>query len=1113
MQTKSEYKKQILDQYEPDMAAKLLEFAETISRQDSDVFVFMSRKFCCLYDLLLSIGAPPVQKPIVSDKALDLETDFFKDKVVTIVDDIIICGTTIWKAKDKLLNHFRAKEVKTSVFCVNEKFWVKECIEPDYKAAILSEDRSLTFCTSIVSSLSIAPRPYAIEFPYFSETEIKSQYWQQILSSTDWNVYDISNKLQEDNDVSTLTFFPSITIYDELKKSFGGSIIELFDIAKVRVYAKKMSWGIKMSLVPIITFKPLSKENIDKLFQNIIDILQLTQYDKSYLVQLENDFSNPVSKLRFVQYASALVLASKFKHNLQRTLDKPVAFELRDLDVELLFGNWNLPAIKALSRILLDREEQVITNAFGIEPATLDLESTELKTLMEYENQKSVVHTFDDDEEFPKDDPRNIFSDFSNIFLSLYYKKEIPSRAEVADAAPKGDWERIRKIDRLETGITWIGILEYLKNIFKYELNNEVKNVLSLVLDYSVDKGICVPVTRYNPDNDIVFRAYRHGEDVKFAEEETELCGFAIEHAQNVISRGQLPKLFLEKLLVLFIRIGASRNILQVQYGTSGQEGIAKIGFYLQGAVVKLKKRNSYNAESNIWLSKHLLEKNVIKKTGRGLYAFNKHYPAIQVSSSSRNEAQKFGYILGVLYKGYNDNGESIRIDDDDLVFLSTCFRPRDVAAALLVELDLYFEDLFPLIQKATEEYDRRRLNKSETHKSLLSNRGYFALNSLHKKTIGWSQNGAIRAIKKGKVILEKLNQAVAKFDWEAYWTSLEILKREDEEKEFNSFISDLSSLGHKTLFNANLFEIFLSYDKSNHSYSENIELKQSIDKLTSFYERSVKIRRELFTDSEHQLVENLRKQVLSDLTDFDEQKTLNYLNKKFSENNYEISKLAPLVSSKLEEFEQPGDGTIFYDYVLYYDIVDSTATKKMRTEKDLDSYRNAVRRAKNGINDFVSHMQKKAKEEKDEMYCWNGDSTSTNDAKYVFFSSAKPGFSLRRVKEFIDRLYGFATSEIAFRAIVCPTNAFYSKVFKRFQRTEVEGEQFWEHYSRVQKYFKKLEEKYDTNKNLVLVIGNDSTPAASDKLNLKSKIWNGQIETVIAAGYFKTFGELWIPG
>jgi len=983
-------KEKILSQFEPDIAAKLLEFAETLSKQDSDVFVFMSRKFCCLYDLLLSLGASPVQKPIVSDKVLDLETDFFRGKIVTIVDDIIICGTTIWKAKERLLNDFGAKEVRTSVFCVNQKYWVKECIDPDYKAAVLSDDRSLTFCSSIVNALSIAPRPYAVEFPYFSDTEIKDQYWQQILSSTDWNVYDISNKLQEDNNVSTLTFFPSITILDELKISFGEAVLSLIDIAKVRVYAKKMDWGIKMSILPIITFKPLTKESIGKLFNNLIAILNNSGYDEKHLLRFVLEFSNPVSQLRFIQYSSSLVLASKFKHNLQRILDKSVNFEIRDLDIELLLGHWNLPAIKSLANLFLDKEEQVVLNEIGIKPATIALENTELKALMENDNSKQIKQEFDGEEDFPEGDPRNIFSDFSNIFLSLYFKKEIPSRAIVAKVAPIGDWEQIRKIDRLETGITWTGILEYLKNIFNYELTVEVKNVLSLVLDYSNDKGICVPVTRFDPDTGIVFRAYRHGEDVKFAEEETELCGFAIENAQNIIGKGELPKLFLEKLLVLFIRIGASRNILQVQYGTSGQEGIAKIGFHLQGAVVKLKKQNSYNAENSIWLSSHLMEKGVIRKSGRDLYTFNKHFPAIQITSSSRSEAQKFGHILGMLYKGCPSDEKLIRIDDDDLIFLSTCFRPKDVAAALLVELDLYIEDLFPIIQRMNEENKRRRLNKDKTQNTILNNRGYEALNSLHKKTIGWSQNGAMRAIEKGNRILDKLNQIIAKIDWGAYWISLEILKREDEEKEFNDFITQMANIGHRLLFNTNLLGIILTLNKENRSLVKNYGLRQNIEKLFKFYERGNNIRSTLFSSSQHKLIENLKKQMDSDFADLDEQKTLSYINQKFINYNYEVSKLTPLVRDRLEEFEQRGDGTIMYDYVLYYDIVDSTATKLMKTAIEIDSYRNSIKRVKYGINEFVNQMQKKAKEEKDEVYCWNGDITSPNDAKYVFFSSEK---------------------------------------------------------------------------------------------------------------------------
>jgi len=85
----------------------------------------------------------------------------------------------------------------------------------------------------------------------------------------------------------------------------------------------------------------------------------------------------------------------------------------------------------------------------------------------------------------------------------------------------------------------------------------------------------------------------------------------------------------------------------------------------------------------------------------------------------------------------------------------------------------------------------------------------------------------------------------------------------------------------------------------------------------------------------------------------------------------------------------------------------------------------------------------------------------------------------------------------------MCPANAFYSKVFKRFQMTVVEGRHFWEHHSRVLKYFKELEDEYGAGKNLILLIGNESTPVPSDRLDLNKQVWKGQIETVIAAGYF----------
>jgi hypothetical protein len=196
--TSSSIKKDIvLAQFDPDIASKLLEFAHHISEYECDFFLFMSRKFCCLYDVLVSIGAPPVQRPIISDKVLDLDMTQLRDKTIRIVDDIVICGSTMWKTRERLLKEAFVKDVKTSAFCVNDKWWTKELNVPDYKAAILPDSRAMSFCIGIVNALSIVPRPYSVDYPFFPDIEIKSNYWHRILSSKvlifKLNVHTFSN--------------------------------------------------------------------------------------------------------------------------------------------------------------------------------------------------------------------------------------------------------------------------------------------------------------------------------------------------------------------------------------------------------------------------------------------------------------------------------------------------------------------------------------------------------------------------------------------------------------------------------------------------------------------------------------------------------------------------------------------------------------------------------------------------------------------------------------------------------------------------------------------------------------------------------------------------------
>jgi hypothetical protein len=590
-------KTRIFALFEHDLAIKLIEFSKTISSWESDVFLLMSRKFCCLYNLLNKLNLAQLNGPIISDKALDLNVDKFKGKRITIIDDIVICGTTLWKIKNKLLLAYSVKEVKVVVFCVNQEFWVKECINPDYKAVVLSDQRSLTFCTSIVRALSIFPYPYAIEFPKFADIRINISDWHLFISSQFWKVCDISDRMQEINNISVLSFFPTTEISNELRSYFGESFFQLLDIIKIRIYSRKRENYFQLTVMPIVTFHPLKQIILEYAFNEIINkISKIPKFEKETIL-LKEEFVSSESRLRFIQYIASIGLFKLFNSYLEKTLGKEFNYSVDPTDCALLFGYWNVERISKICNYILTINPSIFKIS-QINFTTININSTEFDVLFKYrkrdKNIKSQINTRE---------PRNIFSDFSNIFLTLYNNKEEQTRAEVRTLAPQGNWEKIESLDRLETGITWAGILEYLNKRYKYKLTIELKNVLSLILDYSVDKGICVPVIRYNNHSKTIYRAYRHGEDVRFAEHETALCGHLIEKALKSSHKDSIRKLQLEKLLVLFIKLGITRDILQIQYGTTGQAGIAKIGFHLHGAIIKYSKPNRYRVQNDMWLS------------------------------------------------------------------------------------------------------------------------------------------------------------------------------------------------------------------------------------------------------------------------------------------------------------------------------------------------------------------------------------------------------------------------------------------------------------------------------------------------------------------------------
>jgi hypothetical protein len=139
----------ILAQFEPEVAVGLIEFGKSFSLIDADILVFMARKSLCLYDALLRVGIPPIERCLVSDRTLDMRLEPFTSKRVALIDDSLIVGTTLAKAKRALKEKCGA-EVSVHVFCVDKDWWCEELVRPDTVGMVMDDRAVMTFCTGEV---------------------------------------------------------------------------------------------------------------------------------------------------------------------------------------------------------------------------------------------------------------------------------------------------------------------------------------------------------------------------------------------------------------------------------------------------------------------------------------------------------------------------------------------------------------------------------------------------------------------------------------------------------------------------------------------------------------------------------------------------------------------------------------------------------------------------------------------------------------------------------------------------------------------------------------------------------------------------------------------------
>ena len=326
-----------------------------------------------------------------------------------------------------------------------------------------------------------------------------------------------------------------------------------------------------------------------------------------------------------------------------------------------------------------------------------NLSTPELKPHFEYYD-----NSFESQISIPEDQKDNIAvlqTKLIEPFTNLYFTKEKESRQLVlAHGAKAFDIPAYKRIiERLKHGYSYHMLIDLL-NSFP-DVYDKLTTV-SLFVDEAIDAGIIVPIIAEEHSDEygtIYFRAYRHGEDVPFGELQEKLCSILLANYAKEGGDKILTNLRVEKLLVLFIRIGMKQGVFK----PSPQDSIyynVNVDAYLHGNITTVQDITSRRPHHYLrhrtdarWLSEVLKDKGILLVDDKaGIVGINDKID-IAIDRTTKGKVAAIGKTFAKLYKNYETKTLPF-VTDADLVLFSTCINPPDILNALAAELAIFVD-------------------------------------------------------------------------------------------------------------------------------------------------------------------------------------------------------------------------------------------------------------------------------------------------------------------------------------------------------------------------------------------------------------------------------------
>ncbi|MBQ9850097.1 MAG: hypothetical protein IJO36_05285 [Clostridia bacterium] len=755
----------------------IIDFAQKITESNADIYIIMSRKAACFIDFLERYDYISFSGQVFTDRILNYDCSWMKGKKVIIIDDVIVSGTTIYTVINKLKDFF-VNDIKVMVLGVDKPYCslqlfnyldsegnIQNYLQSPY--LLLSDEGCMRICSNIVSLFALDIAPYDVDFPKHNRLSVSNKKLEYLISNSDWISYDVSSDLQAENNIINVTLLPTIYIKSTIDNKLGFPLSKL-GFFKIRIFAKPSS-GKKekysVNIVPYFMFNEICEEDINYLFSKIF---------KDKYLEL-----GALSKIRILQY----VFAEKLFNFWNDSINKSTNTEYK----------WVLDK-NYFCRVFPAEYWSIINQSIE---EYIEIPNKQIKNI----NYEYKITDFDSKIQIQKDQNDNfavLQSKLVEPFTNLYLTKEKDSRNIVLKHGKKAFEMKEYKsiIDRLNHGFSVNNLIELLSD-FPDVFDKET--TVSLFVDEALDAGVIVPIIAEETiDNKKIFyRAFRHGEDVPFGELQEKLCSVMLENYYKVGGKQILTKLRVEKMLVLFIKIGLNQKIFK----PSPQDSIyyqVNIDAYIHGNIPTAEKYNSPHPRHYLkhrtdacWLSDILIDKGIIETQVKKADSYNGVSPSevfeqssftsdleytginncidIPIDRATQAKAAAIGQTFAKLYNNSKDKMEPC-VNDEDLVMFSTCLYPTDLVNALAAELAIFCDRWQRKNNRIKSDISNRKY--AELFKHFNSGDLYRSINSGQNKFIKFQQKHPQTRIDEiSEQLINSPELSIYATQWDQFWS------------------------------------------------------------------------------------------------------------------------------------------------------------------------------------------------------------------------------------------------------------------------------------------------------------------------------------------------------